>query len=583
MRDPGEGVAEAAGRERLRGGQPQHLEEVVGGKDTVVAQLVAAQLHRGHLHDPQKAGGGGQHILRKVGDGRGKLVYFHDAGSGQLRHGHGVFLRFGHGSGELMDGLGHPLTDQKARQKACDEGEQHGEEEHLLHPVGEGREVGRGHHAHQIPAIPGEGGVPVVEIQRHHGGCVGHMVLHQTEAAGAAPGCHSGGAAGKRRTAAAQDRCKIQREGVQVQHHIRAGQQIEAGAVALQFGAGQLVGKVAGQKLHADDAVDGAVRQDEGLAVIDGLPVVTFQSIGGDGPVAVISRAQLGTIVIGRLERRIEIASGHRPIGEGGGPALVGGDALLLHQPGRCPLEQQVGIVIGGRGVGVQIPQIDGGQALASGALVQVVGVQHQKDAGHRPAAQSGDELWGGGFQQGVGGDAAAVQRGKVDPAAGQQLLRQGVDLTFQSGKLLRIVQGGLDVSAAVLYLHGEDILRVLVQLGADPHHIDGRDEQCDLHQQHTEHRLEDGAENGALCAGPGRFVPGEVFHGPVLLSKRVGRQVVSRRRLPARPSWIRTTGQSIRRSKTRPQPLRPSARRRAALSRWPGRPPPHRSWHFAG
>ena len=69
MRDPGEGVAEAAGRERLRSGQPQHLEEVVGGEDTVDAQLVAGQLHRGHLHDPQKAGGGGQHILRKVGDG----------------------------------------------------------------------------------------------------------------------------------------------------------------------------------------------------------------------------------------------------------------------------------------------------------------------------------------------------------------------------------------------------------------------------------------------------------------------------------------------------------------------------------
>ena len=160
---------------------------------------------------------------------------------------------------------------------------------------------------------------------------------------------------------------------------------------------------------------------------------------------------------------------------------------------------------------------------IASGATVQVVGVQHQKDAGHRPAAQSGDELWGGGFQQGVGGDAAAVQRGKVDAAAVQQLLRQGVDLTFQSGKLLRIVQGGLDVSAAVLHLHGEDVLRVLVQLGADPHRIDGRDEQRDLHQQHTDHRFEDGAENGALCAGPGQFVSGEVFHGPVLLSKRVG------------------------------------------------------------
>ena len=238
---------------------------------------------------------------------------------------------------------------------------------------------------------------------------------------------------------------------------------------------------------------------------------------------AVISRAQLGTIVIGRLERRIEKASGFCPIGKSGGPALVGGDALLLHQPGRCPLEQQVGIVFGGRGVGVQIPQIDGGQVIASGATVQVVGVQHQKDAGHRPAAQSGDELWGGGFQQGVGGDAAAVQRGKVDASAVQQLLRQGVDLTFQSGKLLRIVQGGPDVSAAVLHLHGEDVLRVLVQLGADPHRIDGRDEQCDLHQQHTDHRFEDGAENGALCAGPGQFVSGEVFHGPVLLSKRVG------------------------------------------------------------
>ena len=51
------------------------------------------------------------------------------------------------------------------------------------------------------------------------------------------------------------------------------------------------------------------------------------------------------------------------------------------------------------------------------------------------------------------------------------------------------------------IHLHGEDVLRVLVQLGADPHRIDGRDEQRDLHQQHTDHRFEDGAENGALCA----------------------------------------------------------------------------------
>lgn len=217
---------------------------------------------------------------------------------------------------------------------------------------------------------------------------------------------------------------------------------------------------------------------------------------------AVGSGIQLGFRVIGGLERRVEqppCAEG--AVGDGGLPRLIRGDVLGLHQSGGGPLEHQVRVVFRRRRVGIKVPQVDGGQPVAVGPLVQVVGVQDEVDARHRLGAQGRDQLGGDGRQQGVSRVAAAVQRGKVDGTTVQQFLRQGVDPAGQGGKLLRIVQLGLDVAAAGLHLHGKDILGIMVQLRAYPHEVDGCDQQQNFDEHHQHRGVEDGAEDGTLAA----------------------------------------------------------------------------------
>jgi len=477
----------------------EHPEEVVGDINAVAAQLIARQLHTGHLHDPQKAGGGGQHIRRKLADGGSKLVHLGDAGGGKLGQCRRV-LRLGHFRRELGHGLGHPLTDQKTGRKARDEGEQHGQKQQLLHPLGKGEEGGGGHDAHQTPVLPVEGGVSAVNLQRNEGSGVRDAVLGKAEAVRICPRQFEGSA--EIQPAAVHHRKRCEREGVCIEGGARIAQGVTAGIGCVQLVVGHFFGQIAGQKLYAHHAVNGAVRQDEGEAVGDGLTVIAVYDIGAGGPVAVGGGIQLGFRVIGGLERRVDqppCAEG--AVGDGGLPRLIRGDVLGLHQSGGGALEHQVRVIFRRRRVGVKIPQVDGGQPVAAGPPVQVVGVQDEEDARHRLGAQGRDQIGGDGRQQGVSRIAAAVQRGKVDGTTVQQFLRQGVDPAGQGGKLLRIVQLGLDVAAAGLYLHGKDILGILVQLRAHLHEVDGCDQQQNFDEHHQHHGVEDGAEDGTLAA----------------------------------------------------------------------------------
>ena len=56
------------------------------------------------------------------------------------------------------------------------------------------------------------------------------------------------------------------------------------------------------------------------------------------------------------------------------------------------------------------------------------MGVQDKEHAGHRLDAQGADELRRGGFQQGIGRVAAAVQRAQADLSLVQKLLGQAMN-----------------------------------------------------------------------------------------------------------------------------------------------------------
>ena len=212
---------------------------------------------------------------------------------------------------------------------------------------------------------------------------------------------------------------------------------------------------------------------------------------------AIIGGGKAGSVFIGGLERGIKEAPVSQcPVADGGGPAVVRGNGEGLHQLGRCPHKGQVGVALGGSGIRVKIPQVDSGQPAVLLLLIQIMGVQDKKYAGHRLDAQGADELRRGGFQQGIGRVAAAVQRAQADLSLVQKLLGQTIDGIGKAGQLLCIVEDGLKIPAAVVHLHGKDILGVLVQLGAKPGGVDGKGQQQELHRQHSQQGEKDGAED---------------------------------------------------------------------------------------
>ena len=69
-----------AQRHALHLGLAQQGEEIIGHEHTagVGAQLVAADLHTGHIHDAQKLGGVGHQLPVQLGNGLGKAVHLPD-------------------------------------------------------------------------------------------------------------------------------------------------------------------------------------------------------------------------------------------------------------------------------------------------------------------------------------------------------------------------------------------------------------------------------------------------------------------------------------------------------------------------
>ena len=62
-------------------------------------------------------------------------------------------------------------------------------------------------------------------------------------------------------------------------------------------------------------------------------------------------------------------------------------------------------------------------------------------------------------------------------------------------------MEDGLKIPAAVVHLHGKDILGVLVQLRAHLHEVDVCDQQQNFDEHHQHQGVEDGAEDGTLAA----------------------------------------------------------------------------------
>ena len=327
-------------------------------------------------------------------------------------------------------------------------------------------------------------------------------------------------------------------------------QQIGALPAVLQLLIRHLGFQIAGQDLHTDDAVHGAVRQDEGLGVGNGRALVTGELVGLGEPAAVVGGVQLFVILPGGLEHGAHKAAvGQAAVIQGGAPAFVGGDAQRLDHRRAGTLQHQVGVAVRGAGVRVQVPQVHAGHGAAHFLFRKVVGVDHKKDAGHGASAQCTHQIGRGGFHQGVSGLAALVHRVQRNGAVLQHLLGQVVDGGGNVGELLCLDQHILQVAGAVAHLHVHDLLGVLVQ---PPGHIGQADagrQQDHLRQQHRHHGKEDGAEDRLL--GPVRFPRTVLFgrlHGTSPFSCRFPVVTLSRRTSPVQCRCPHTRHQSIRR-----------------------------------
>ena len=258
--------------------------------------------------------------------------------------------------------------------------------------------------------------------------------------------------------------------------------------------------QIVSEQFHAHHAVYRAVRQDQRHRVGNSVPVVPCQTVGVCGPAAIAFRRKAGTALIRSLKDRAQDAAlGIGLIRESGLPALIRADAQLFYHCGAGAFQQKVVVALRRAGIRVQIPQVDAGHFFAHLAGVQIMGVQHDKDAGHLLCAQSVQKLRGKRYQQGIALFAAVIQRIQRDIAAFQQLLGGGGDLLAQLLQILRVPQDLLHIAGAVAHPHGKQILGVFVQL---PGHVDDKDtggRHQQLHHQHQHHGSKNIVEHGSF------------------------------------------------------------------------------------
>ena len=435
----------------------------------VIPQLVAAQLHTGHVHDAQKLGGVGHKAAVQLGDGLRKAVQLPDAGVRKL--GEGLFaVGCQHLAVELLGGAGQTAGHQQAAHSPQQQGEEHRRGDDLLHGAGKAEQDAAAHRAHQQPLFVGEGRVAAVQVQALDRRIAGLVVQRQPAFAVRLPAGDLFHA--RVDDVGIQSVARHQRqEQFRVRQARRCGhQQIGTLPAVLQLLIRHLGFQIAGQDLHTDDAVHGAVRQDEGLGVGNGRALVTGELVGLGEPAAVVGGVQLFVILPGGLEHGArKAAAGQAAVAQCSAPAFVGGDAQLLDHCRTGTLDHQVGFALRGAGVRVQVPQVHAGHGAAHFLFRKVVGVDHKKDAGHGAGAQCTHQIGRGGLHQGVSGLAALVHRVQRNGAVLQHLLGQVVDGGGNVGELLCLDQHILQVAGAVAHLHVHDLLGVLVQ---PPGHI---------------------------------------------------------------------------------------------------------------
>ena len=508
--DPGQRLLKAAhAQETVLGlGFAQQGKKVIGNIHAagVEPQLIAAQLHTGHIHDAQKLCGVVQQLAVQAGQCIGQTVQLPDLCMGQLREllfllpVHHLVIQQLHRAGQLAG-------DQQAAQNAQHQRAHHHSGEHMPDILRKGEQRLAVHCADQQPVLIGEGRVAAVQEDGHCHRVVIPFV--QVQPAAVCP------------PLAAHHACRLfQCIAVltgrdQLADHeflgvlVRSGghQKIRAAFLVLQLCIGHFFLHIAGEQLHAHHAVHRAVRQDQRLRVGNGRTVIARDRVCAGGPAAVIFLAQAGIVLIGPQERFLEKAPALQAVvAQDRLPAFIGGDAQRLDHRRAAALDQQVGILLRRAGVRVQIPQIDAGHTAAHIQNAQVLGVQHHKNAGDGSCAQGVDQLrCNGGKQraalftvgvQGIQIQTARVHHGKGGP----------VDVVREIGQVLCILHQVLHVTDAVAHLHGKHVLCVLVQPAAHIGDVDADDEQQDLCHQYQHHRPENGAEDRlCLFSAPGR------------------------------------------------------------------------------
>ena len=499
-----EHLLKAAHAQRLArdAGLAQQGEEIIGHEHVagVGAQLVAADLHTGHIHDAQKLGGVGHQLPVQLGNGLGKAVHLPDGGAGQVRK--GLFLlRVYHLTVQTVDGSGQPRRDQQAAQNAQHQRNQYGSQQHLAHPVGKSQQHRLLHGTGQKPLFGGKGRVAVVQLQRFQHHVIALAAQLQPVAAVAVAAAVQDAQRGICRYQILAGGHGLAQGKRTVCLHIGGGHdKISARLVLVQLGERQFGFQILGKQLHAHHAVHRAVRQNQRHRVGNGVPVVPCQTVGVGSPAAIVFRRKAGAIFIRSLKDRAQDAAlGIGLIREGGLPALIRADAQLFYHGGAGAFQQKVAVALRGAGFRVQIPQIDAGHFFANLAGVQIMGVQHDKDAGHLLCAQGVQKLRSKRYQQSIALLAAVIQRIQRDIAAFQQLLGGGGDLLAQLLQILRVPQELLHIAGAVAHPHGKQILGVFVQL---PGHVDGKDaggRHQQLHCQHQHHGRKNMIEHGSF------------------------------------------------------------------------------------
>ena len=145
-------------------GGTQQRKKVIGNIHTasVEPQLIAAQLHTGHVHDAQKLCGVVQQLAVQAGQCIGQTVQLPDVGMGQLRE-LLFLLPVHHFVIQQLHRIGQIAGNDQTAQRAQHQRKHNGNGDHVAHIVCKGKQHLAVHGADQQPALIGKRRVAAVQ------------------------------------------------------------------------------------------------------------------------------------------------------------------------------------------------------------------------------------------------------------------------------------------------------------------------------------------------------------------------------------------------------------------------------------